>query len=653
MDENMVENEQYDVDMIDSLGFPINTVIEDEPQDTTDADTPTNTRQVNWKRRPALDPANRAQMHNFSTNTAREYRDLHVMHRIYTICENMAIQDPESIYSLFLERLKSRIKLERNSDRLELLSAVLYYLDQRRANRTVVVRDVLAKLANHCQNVNIRTFVKEVSNVCAELNINQLPVVPNLNLIREMMDELIIGLGRDEPSNGIPNDSGQPPCTPEVKKMINEIYNACSVDDDFYGFRFINDDPADDLSVTDDTATHSSSQMPFNISPQRRRRLAIILNQNYDRICDYTLRLIALTDIYGYHLNVDFLDARSRAMFHCRKTFLASLLYLAISVVGIKVQQRFMLYTWKAVRSSFYRNYDTLLLLIGGILWNKYSVIVNSKTLLFRFLRIMLDKIEPAVVQHCANAVAYDVRKRYDETVQRHNLIRDAYSALNASMPRGEGDTYEVRIVRNVLGLGKMLEDTIWKTHNLPDDYDSRRLALGEALAASRNVLSPKVDCNAMGCVFSEGESCSSGTHESCDTNENAIEGEENCDECGDAHQLEFQHIHRLVVMLGKLMGLAENQYGYHREQDQSFDATVFEILTYILEALNDEDAHLTSGIRISCEPTKERYVVLWKQGNKMKTTIFSTRRYGQKRAQSMAIAFMRGLAAALRDRDG
>ncbi|GIX62767.1 transcriptional adaptor ADA2 homologue, putative [Babesia caballi] len=638
--------------IIEEIGFPINVTVEDEADDGPQDLGPNfgATKSINWKRRPTKDSRQRARMYNFSTNGARQYRDMDVMRRIYSLCENMSIKDPESVYSLFLERLKSRFKLEQNSDKLALLTAVLYYLDQRRANRTVDVRDALHKLELSCKSVNLRHFVKEVAKVCAELKIHKLPVVANIRLVREMLDELIIALGHRMTKNKRNGPLARMKYSSEVKRMLNDIYALGAV----------HEDADSSQPPTDGTSTASSEGAPpDNISImerfyakvplEQRRRLAAQLDEKYDTICDYTMRFIAFAELHGYRVNFDVLDARSRSMFHCRKTFLAAIIHLVISMEDIEVQQNFMITVWNAAFTTFYRNRYTLLLLVAEVLRQKYKVMLNSRALIMSFLRMILRKVDPALAKRQADAHAYDVRKPYDEPDDKPTASPKTCPVEHSSPGRLRDDSTdvdapEIRLLGNVLGIMQVRDDLILKQH-IQDDAQTAEPSLDSPRIPSHDRPDDHSSPHSEADLARDSGIDTPRTHEEPDAGD--ITGRSADHDAPAPPRLSLSHIHHIVVALAEARACAKGS-SRPRGQDQLSDAAIFEALTFFMDAFGRSDSDPAPGVVLSFESAKERYIVGWKRDGRRKCIIFNTQLHGPQLALTMALLYRRAMALAL-----
>ncbi|GFE54195.1 transcriptional adaptor ADA2, putative [Babesia ovis] len=667
-----------DLDMIDVIGFPINTQLEDDTETDHIVTTPVRKKQVNWRRRPLSNSLQRTHMFNFTTKTSREYRDLEVMYRIYDICTSMMIQDPESVYSLFLERLKTRVKLERRHDRLELLTAVLYYLDQRRANRTINVRDAICRLGTYFSGVNLRRFVKEISNICTELNIHSLPVVPNINLVRNMLDELVIELGNTFASVSEHHSLSH---TSDVNKMLNEIYSmqlsqgaeAPTSSDGSSCYQ------PDDIAPTQDTATSIQShiaQKPglFNINPSRRKLLATTLNNNYDVIVDNSIRLIVFCQEHGLELKTDIMDPQSRKQFHCRKSFLASVISIVISMLGIRIHHGLMLHVWNIVRSSYYRYCDSILLLVSRVLIQKYHVAVNSKKLIYTFLKHILRKLDNDIVSQCAysseykatvsdsvvahnievssepdqesrvncksgddNKVLMDNPGGIERTFNKRNGIMSSPHAsinpgnssphsslnlVNTGRPRECEGLPEVCFLKNVLGINQVHDDRIWKSsggthHGLEDNTNNSGMV------------------NDYDFALNHSDDTSAGSNRIATTHT-----------INKADTLELpavSSIHRLTLMLAVALGALPKHSIIQKSYDSQFDRGLFKSLTYILQSF-DLIQH-DPGIKLYYESGKHRYSVQWKLNGRTKVSRFCVKKHGRQLAYLMAQIYMKAIS--------
>ncbi|KAK1936270.1 hypothetical protein X943_002458 [Babesia divergens] len=657
----MTDNATDGVHISEEIEFPINASPDDEwrdfPEPASVNETPV--KKTQYKRRPVADRLQRAQMFNFSTNTSRTYRDIEVMQRIYSICDNMMIQDADSIYSLFLRRLKTRVKLERDAAKLEMLAAVLYYLDQRTANRSINIRDVLSRIKTQSRSIAIKHFAKLASKVCDELDITHLPSISNSNVIRNMMDELIIIL-----STGGKDDTTMPQECHEATDIIETLNRILAVDDiaepnvealtpDIPQSNSGDDGISPKSTVNDMECDMESPRADCrNASDERKSRYRIMSNwteyhaflanslkENYDDICKYSLCLVKWANNCGYRAKSDFLDAHARSLFHCRKTFIAAVLYMVMTMVGIHPHQSLIIKLLGVVRSSFYRTCDMLFTLIGRYLKNKYQVLVNSKRLLMCFLRNILNGVDDAAIKVQEKNDAFDIRKSYPSSLGSDNYVLWKDSLAHSTQQTSDA-IQETRYLHNYMGLCKPFDDRLWNgaqdMHNCRNTL--RNVNAGEQIGENDSDL----DVNL--CTPTENH-----------VNPGIVHSVPLSSPDTDSHlhsELVLQHkyLHNLLITLGEALGILKKQKKGAFDCQPMNDATVFKLLTYCLDALNDDTLAANDKFSLHWEPSGSRYAVIWKHKKQRKRKTFKYSYYGSQGGYILADTFSKAMFAASKD---
>ncbi|KAK1443384.1 hypothetical protein BgAZ_202600 [Babesia gibsoni] len=663
------------------LGFPINAAPYDEPGD----DVPLQPFEApatdnKWRRRPMRMAAQRAQMHHLSLGNTGEYRDNEVMRRIHSICENFSINDPESVYSLFVKRLNKRLKLERKSEKLELVTAVLYYIDRRTSNKNVSIRDVLAMLKEHSNPTAIKHFAKVTSAVCEELNIKLLPAVTDDNMVRDMIDELLIACSVTEELGA--NEQKK---TPEKYIRAAKFMNAVMAADEL-----VTQDPlrehvesnsshserlrkrgcSEDSTVVSCDGTAISSLQPrrrrkksshriITQSPIYLRKFADLINDNYDLIIKYSIQLVSWVNECGYHERGDVLDASARLNFHCRKTLLASIIYTIMLMLGITAQQKFLIDVWKIVRSTFYKVYEMLFTFMGRMLTVKYRVIVNSRRLILNFLRNMMKNVDYAYVGQSSGILPYYQGPDYWhlQSISGYGVplgYVTGHSMITSGMI--EDAVYEVKYLHNIFGVNRPHDDRVSKDPEGSSGLESL-FKIKKSPSKDSDIQTVYVD----GCVqeaqeerdeeivnkYEDSEIEGFGYDMQPEATNMEFEKPDNNTAFGVSgeYALPFEDINRLVMLLGEALDIVRK----HRRKDlyrQPLDEEkLFRIVTYCLDACEVEDEFIIKCGCIKKDTVVNRYyAVHGKLGSRIQRQVFPVSQYGNSGAYTMAMMYTKAM---------
>ncbi|EDO07376.1 uncharacterized protein BBOV_IV010220 [Babesia bovis T2Bo] len=627
--------------MIDVIGFPINTSVEDDDFDPDwELQPQAKKPKRGTKRQTISDVIQRIQMFNNKTRTYKDYRDMQVMRSLYNICSNLKIEDPERIYKLFLERLKSRSRLERNDDKLELLAAVLCYLDKRISNINVNISDAINKIPANKPKIHRKSFVKEISKICHELKVSFLPVTPNIIVVRDMLDELLFFIRNndfDRSSKTLYLHS------PTVNKIINKLYNMEQLDSTDSNFIAENTpsmhvdmkNKSDTIGplLTDiasllDTDDQSNNSVEDNENKLRKGRVKVNeyrtmmadkIDKMYDTICDYIVRLIVLCHHSGIMKNTDILNANERLNIVCKKTFLASIIKIVLNMFNIKLRNLYMLNAWKIVPSTFYRNGDILLTSAVEWLHRKYEVVVNSKVLILKFLKHILDKVDPNDVECCANSVTYECRKEFSYA---QSPIEDPI-IKHVNNPTYMGGIPEVRMMNITSDFWNVVDDRLWKEK--------------QASGGSTHV---DVDDNDH--EISDSESEDENLNESHLLNKkNAVEKTTKHDKIRDSNNVRY-----VILLIAKTIGMINMEAFNKRRYQAEYDSRIFFILTYLLNAL--EDIRPIEGFKVVVDDDGTS-IVKYRDNTRIKNTRFSVDRFG-KNTPMVAWTFAKALSSMVSD---
>lgn len=79
-------------------------------------------------------------------------------------------------------------------------------------------------------------------------------------------------------------------------------------------------------------------------------------------------------------------------------------------------------------------------------------------------------------------------------------------------------------------------------------------------------------------------------------------------------------------------------------------DATVFKLLTYCLDALNDDTLAANDRFSLHWEPSGSRYAVIWKHKKQRKRKTFKYSYYGSQGGYILADTFSKAMFAASKD---
>ncbi|CDR94488.1 hypothetical protein, conserved [Babesia bigemina] len=648
MDVDGAEN----VGVIGLEGFIINNVQEEEANGRSPISDclPVVRPKINWRRRPMRHARLRAQIYNFGTNGMTQYRDGEVKKRFDSICENLGIVDKEDLYTLFLKRLDTRKKLESSHKNLEILVEALHYIQSMSCKKTVSARDAINKLRKRSGTLNLRRFVKYVSKLCAEAKIEWLPVVPNANIVRQMLDDLILALRQSDKSEDILSNVKEINISPEVARLFQD---PCLSGLDECLDIPCNKGEEDAMSHGSDSPhqrpTHDEDVVKF--PKARRSRMAALIEEKYDLVSDTTLRLVEWTEKCGLKPNFNVLNARSRTKLHCRKTFLASALHVALLMERIQVHQKFLLNTWNVVRTSFYKNCSSIFMLVVQRIRNKYGVLVNSKFLTLTFLKHMLRNMDSPDTKTRVEPMQYDFRENYATTEKvSHDDLPTVFGDDGKNDKMSSNCSPEIRFLNNVMGAANPVDDTLWKFDPLSDQrgkttstpkngamhntYEDAACYLTNMLGESDagNGFPAKVPSE-IGEVFDEKPWIEVPTYD---------------DKRGDAQRLSCGQIRSLTLKLGYALGFVNKDEHRQPSMDPGLDAKLFEILTYYLDAFSMDRIGPLRKQPVNSYTSKQRSVVTWKQGKRKKYKSFAHVCYGPDLAHTMATTFKRGMAVAL-----
>ncbi|GBE60337.1 hypothetical protein BOVATA_018300 [Babesia ovata] len=650
MDVEDAENEG----VIGLEGFIINNAQEDEVNGGNHGNdsVPVVRPKINWRRRPMRHARLRAQFYNFGTNGMTQYRDGEVKKRFDSICENLGIVDKDGIYTLFLKRLDTRKKLESSHKNLEILVEALHYIQSMSCQRTISVRDALHKLRKRSGSLNLRRFVKYVSKLCAEANIQWLPVVPNANIIRQMLDDLILALRQSDTSNEVLPAAKEINISPEVARLFQD---PCLSGLEEYLNTPSNKGEDDELSHGQDSPrqrqTHEDDVVKFPAA--RRSRMAAMIEEKYDLVRDTALRLVEWTEKCGLKPNFNMLNARSRTKLHCRKTFLASALHVTLLMERIQVHQKFLLNTWKVVRTSFYKNCSNMFMLVVQRVRDKYGVMLNSKFLTLTFLKHMLRNMDSSDIKNRDEPMKYDFRENYDvaEAEVSSNNLSNGLGDLNRNNEKTSLNfAPEIRFLGNVMGGRDSVDDTLWKFTPLSDDH-------GKTISTHKEIETHKTFEDVASYLTNMlGESDTDNGFPTRVASESSEEFNEKAwiqvpryDDKGELAQcLSFEQIRALTLKLGYALGVVNKDEHRQPTMDPVLDAKLFEILTYYMDAFSMDRIGPLRKQPVSSYTSKQRSVVTWKQGKRKKYKSFAHVCYGPELAHTMANTFKRGMAVAL-----
>uniref|UniRef100_A0A3B0MN15 Transcriptional adaptor (ADA2 homologue), putative n=1 Tax=Theileria annulata TaxID=5874 RepID=A0A3B0MN15_THEAN len=370
-----------------------------------------------------------------STKSPGDYRKIDLMYRFYRICNNLKIQNPDKIYNMYLKRLNKRIRLESSNRKLEIIISALYYIDQclERGNN-YTLRDVLLRIPD-CK-VNLKSFTRFVSKLASELGIKSLPVIDDTLLITNILDQIrlfcsdhIIASGKDNPQTTttvinmnelfdleeiMSSLTSTPTSLDSTNLSCISTENSQNSVDNILHTTIKHDNILDnDESVLD----HSNEGTNYENTPNRTsngpnkipnsdittvkshssniardtacyKQVCKSISLNFVKILKLSGRILGLVDETSRKENV--LNPQNRVIFACRKTLIASVLFMTFSALKIPVTPNLIIRALNVVKSSFYRNYNKVLSRMMAHFTTKYSCKINDKDNLMSLLHVLL-----------------------------------------------------------------------------------------------------------------------------------------------------------------------------------------------------------------------------------------------------------------------
>ncbi|EKX73838.1 conserved hypothetical protein [Theileria equi strain WA] len=397
IDDDCVENEAADARVDPGEGGPVSSGSTSSQGPSRNGHISVNYNMTGFQR---------AKYYEIANKESADYRRIDLMYKLMRICNTLKIPDHERIYSLFLKRLKTRFRLEASTRSLEIVVAALYYIDECRRNfGRLSVRDVLSRIKD-C-GIGLKKFVGYVAKVCDELSIAELPSERYDTIVSNALDQL-----RDYLRGG-EKDELMPKATTTVLGNVNRFASLDEL------VAMVANNPISDIPRDKSTSLEQGSivpqaelgdsvpvdpMLPYHLSAQYHklsqnnqslqrgdekgqskkkgtlhRSLYRAVGIKFKSIEDMVCRILELID----DESGDILDPRSRAMYRCKKTLVASVLAIVIAALKINISPSVLVRALDVARSSFYRNYKRVLDLLRMLFAKRFSCkIINTQHLL-------------------------------------------------------------------------------------------------------------------------------------------------------------------------------------------------------------------------------------------------------------------------------